>query len=156
MVFGIPVLGKLPILFKVNLDFVPQNFVQDMMDVFLEECVVIYMNLLLLLLIMHLCYQKSQCRDFLPPYKTLIIDEAHNLVSAAYNQLSHEMDQIGYTAFLQSLDPNYRGNQRWNNMLSAVGGLHPDFIALQKAMGEEVAIAIESLKSFFQSYGSAV
>lgn len=93
---------------------------------------------------------------FLPPYNALIIDEAHNLVSVAYNQLSHEMDQVSYSALLQSLDPNYRGNQRWNNMLTAIGGLYPDFIALQKAMGEEVTIAVESLKAFFDTYGSAV
>ena len=93
---------------------------------------------------------------FLPAYKTLIIDEAHNLVSVAYSQLSHEMDQVGYTAFLQSLDPNYRGNQRWNNMFSALGGLYPDFIALQKAMGEYVVLAIDSLKSFFDSYTESV
>jgi len=92
----------------------------------------------------------------LPLYKTLIIDEAHNLVSVAYNQLSHDMDQISYNSLLQSLDPNYKGNKRWNNMLSSIGGLHPDFLALQKAMGEEVAMAMGSLRSFFETYGSSV
>ncbi len=90
---------------------------------------------------------------FLPMFNTVIIDEAHNLVPVAYKQLSHEMDQIGYVSYLQSIDPKYRGNKRWNNMLSAIGGLHPEFIALQKAMSDSVAFAIETLKVFFEKYG---
>jgi ATP-dependent DNA helicase DinG len=89
---------------------------------------------------------------FLPMFNTVIIDEAHNLVPVAYKQLSHEMDQIGYASYLQSIDPKYRGNKRWNNMLSAIGGLHPEFIALQKALSEAVAFALETLKSFFEKY----
>jgi len=93
---------------------------------------------------------------FLPAYNSLIIDEAHNLVSAAYNQLSHDMDQLSYSAFLQSLDPNYRGNQRWSNVLSAVGELHPEFLSIKSDMGEQIAISQEYLKAFFQNYGSSV
>ena len=93
---------------------------------------------------------------FLPTFNTVIIDEAHNLVPVAYKQLSHEMDQIGYTSYLQSIDPKYRGNKRWNNMLSAIGGLYPEFITLQKSMSEEVAIAIETLRTFFDKYGTNV
>lgn len=93
---------------------------------------------------------------FLPMFNTVIIDEAHNLVPVAYKQLSHEMDQIGYVSYLQSIDPRYKGNKRWNNILSAVGGLHPEFIALQKAMSEEVAFAIESLRAFFEKYSTNV
>lgn len=93
---------------------------------------------------------------FLPAYKSLIIDEAHNLVSAAYNQLSHDMDQLSYSAFLQSLDPNYRGNQRWSNVLSAVGELHSEFLAIKSDMGEQIAISQEYLKAFFENYGSSV
>jgi Rad3-related DNA helicase len=54
------------------------------------------------------------------------------------------------------LDPNYRGNQRWNNMLSALGGLYPDLISLKNSMSEQITIAIDSLKSFFNSYSSSV
>ncbi len=86
---------------------------------------------------------------FLPMFNTVIIDEAHNLVPVAYNQLSHEMDQIGYVSYLQSIDPKYRGNTRWNNILSAVGGLHPEFIALQKAMSEEVVLCYRIFNSIF-------
>ena len=93
---------------------------------------------------------------FLPMFNTVIIDEAHNLVPVAYSQLSHEMDQIGYVSYLQSIDPKYRGNTRWNNILSAVGGLHPEFIALQKAMSEEVVFAIEFLIAFFEKYSKNV
>ncbi|MEE8341292.1 MAG: exonuclease domain-containing protein, partial [Candidatus Neomarinimicrobiota bacterium] len=93
---------------------------------------------------------------FLPKFNTVIIDEAHNLVPVAYKQFSHEMDQIGYASYLQSIDPKYRGNKRWNNMLSAVGGLHPEFIAFQKAISETVALALESLKEFFVKYGKNV
>jgi len=38
----------------------------------------------------------------------------------------------------------------------AVGGLHPEFIALQKAISEEVAFAIEALRAFFEKYGNDV
>lgn len=93
---------------------------------------------------------------FLPMFNTVIIDEAHNLVPVAYKQLSHQMDQIGYVSYLQSIDPKYKGNKRWNNMLSAIGGLHPEFIALQKTLSEEVAFAIESLRAFFAKYGNTV
>ena len=93
---------------------------------------------------------------FLPMFNTVIIDEAHNLIQVAYKQLSHEMDQIGYVSYLQSIDPKYRGNKRWNNMLSAVASLHPEFIALQKAMSEEVALSIETLRAFFEKYGTNV
>ena len=93
---------------------------------------------------------------FLPVFNTVIIDEAHNLVPVAYKQLSHEMDQIGYISYLQSVDPKFKGNQRWNNILSAVCGLHPEFIALQKSMSEAVVNAIETLRAFFEKYGSHV
>jgi len=93
---------------------------------------------------------------FLPMFNTVIIDEAHNLVPVAYKQLSYEMDQMGYESYLQSIDPKYRGNKRWNNMLSAVGGLHPEFIALQKAISEEVAFAKEALQAFFERYGNNI
>ena len=93
---------------------------------------------------------------FLPMFNSVIIDEAHNLVPVAYKQLSHEMDQIGYVSYLQSVDPKYKGNKRWNNILSAVGGLHPEFIALQKAMSEEVVFTIEALRVFFEKYGNNV
>lgn len=93
---------------------------------------------------------------FLPAYKSLIIDEAHNLVNVAYSQLSHEMDLVSYTSFLQSLDPNYKGNQRWNNKLLTLGGLYPEFIEMQKTMGNNIALAIDSLKAFFNNYGDHV
>ncbi len=93
---------------------------------------------------------------FLPMFNTVIIDEAHNLVPVAYSQLSHKMDQIGYVSYLQSIDPKYRGNTRWNNILSAIGGIHPEFIAFQKAMSEEVVCAIEFLIAFFEKYSKNV
>jgi len=86
----------------------------------------------------------------LPMFNTVIIDEAHNLVPVAYNQLSFSMDQLGYGSYLQSIDPKYSGNQRCNKILSALGGLHPKFINLQKDISYQVDLALEALRLFFQ------
>ncbi len=115
----------------------------------LQEASIIIVNHALLL-------SEITMPGFLPMFNSVVIDEAHNLVPVAYSQLSHEMDQIGYVSYLQSIDPKYRGNQRWNNILSAVGALHPEFIALQKAMSENVISAIEYLMAFFVKYSNNV
>ena len=91
---------------------------------------------------------------FLPMFNTVIIDEAHNLVLVAYKQLSLSMDQFGYSSYLQSIDPKFRGNQRWNKILSALGGLYPKFISLQKEISHHVDLAIENLELFFQRLGN--
>ena len=86
---------------------------------------------------------------FLPDYKAVIIDEAHNLTQAAYHQLTSTLDQNSMLYFLDRVDPKHKHSIRWNNQLKSIGGLHPKIGTQTKELSNSVTNCREALKSFF-------
>ena len=94
---------------------------------------------------------------FLPDYKAVIIDEAHNLTQAAYHQLTSTLDQNSMLYFLDRVDPKHKHSIRWNNQLKSIGGLHPKIGAQTKELSNSVTNCREALKSFFdQMVGNCI
>jgi DNA polymerase III epsilon subunit family exonuclease len=86
---------------------------------------------------------------FLPPYNALIMDEAHNLIPVAYNQLTLKMDQIGLSIILDNIDPAFRSNRRWNNALTNLGKMIPVITDLQKQLTDGVVVCRSVLNQLF-------
>jgi len=53
----------------------------------------------------------------LPEYEAVIIDEAHNLVDVAYDQLSLQVNMFKINAILDIIDPNINSAKRWTQKL---------------------------------------
>jgi predicted DnaQ family exonuclease/DinG family helicase len=86
---------------------------------------------------------------FLPPHDTLIIDEAHNIIKSAYNQLTEVLDQRILMFFLDHVDPQRNHSNRWNNRLKSLGELHPRFLTLRESLSQEVDSSRQAIKAFF-------
>jgi Rad3-related DNA helicase len=88
---------------------------------------------------------------FLPPYSTVIIDEAHNLIHTAYSQFTIQLDRFLVALILQNLDPNYQSNLRWSKVLKQLGGLYSEFLKLYKQLEQDVVVAIAAADAFFDA-----
>ena len=86
---------------------------------------------------------------FLPPYNAVIIDEAHNLISTAYSQLSLHMDQFGVMSVLRSIDPSNAGSVWWYKTLKDLSRIYPEFESYYKNLQNQVNEGIEAVRSFF-------
>ncbi|NOZ03453.1 MAG: hypothetical protein GXO92_02470 [FCB group bacterium] len=86
----------------------------------------------------------------LPPYNTIIIDEAHNLIGTAYRQLTIHLDQTSVMVQLQTLDPKYQGNVRWSSVLKLLSGHYPEFEKLRKTLEQNVNDAKQAAKTLFE------
>ena len=62
----------------------------------------------------------------LPAHNSVIVDEAHNLVKAAYDQFKVEWSENQVSYQLQSIDPSHPRSTRWNNILNHIGDITPD------------------------------
>ena len=78
----------------------------------------------------------------LPPHHAVIIDEAHNLVKAAYDQFKIEWSEQNVSYQLQSIDPSHPRSNRWNNILNHLSDSKPDI----REAREELK---DSVKGFF-------
>ncbi len=88
---------------------------------------------------------------FLPLYNAVIIDEAHNLVGAAYSQLSLKLDKPSSLLMLNNVDPTAKTNQRWSKILKAVAGLHPEFLEYLNLLEKRSKEAIFVTETFFNT-----
>jgi len=88
---------------------------------------------------------------FLPVFNSLIIDEAHNIVPVAYNQLTLQMDQKSQTTVFDSVDPKFRTNKRFNNILTKLSGLIPEFSDLIKRLDDRFKDCRQTLKILFEN-----
>ncbi len=98
----------------------------------------------------------SNGTGFLPPHETVIIDEAHNLINAAYNQLTMILDKRAMSFFLDRVDPQKPSSSRWNNSLKSVGGLHSELIKLRDDLVVAVERGRKSLSEFFEKLGDQI
>lgn len=96
-----------------------------------------------------LLLSEVQSAGFLPAYDKVIIDEAHNLVSAAYGQFTLTLDQHSVRYGLDRLDPDRQGNIRWANQLKALGQLSPEMATLKSNLSAELLDTRAALKTFF-------
>lgn len=62
----------------------------------------------------------------LPDYEAVIVDEAHNLVDVAYDQLSLQVNMFKVNAILDIIDPNITSAKRWTQKLELLLDDHPD------------------------------
>ena len=62
----------------------------------------------------------------LPEYEAVIIDEAHNLVDVAYDQLSLEVNMFKVNAILDIMDPNTTSAKRWTKKIEMLIDDNPE------------------------------
>ena len=61
--------------------------------------------------------EAEEGNGFLPEYKSVIVDEAHNLPQAAYHQLTATLDYRSIAYLLDRIDPDHSHSVRWSNQL---------------------------------------
>ena len=84
----------------------------------------------------------------LPAHNSVIVDEAHNLVKAAYDQFKVEWSENQVSYQLQSIDPSHPRSTRWNNILNHIGDITPDVKRTREELKDSVQLALQYLKSF--------
>ena len=84
-------------------------------------------------------------KGLLPDYKSVIIDEAHNLTKSAYDQFRVEWSEQQVLYNLQNLDPSFSRSARWNNIINSIGEKTPDLIGLRDELKREVLKAKDHL-----------
>tara|TARA_B100000315_G_scaffold260090_1_gene319213 strand:- start:1019 stop:3844 length:2826 start_codon:yes stop_codon:yes gene_type:complete len=94
----------------------------------------------------------------LPTFDTLIVDEAHNLIDAAYTQFSQNMDFAFLKSNLLVCQPKYSGNRRWINGLKSFYGKLPELKNTLSDIDQSIDSAIDAIELFFSQlsmeYGS--
>ena len=93
--------------------------------------------------------ETEEGNGFLPEYKSVIVDEAHNLPQAAYHQLTATLDYRSIAYLLDRIDPDHSHSVRWSNQLKSLGNLHPQFEGNRKDLSHSVSICRDALKTFF-------
>ena len=89
---------------------------------------------------------------FLPDYKNIIIDEAHNLVKSAYDQFRIEWSEQQVTHLLQTMDPSFSRSARWNNILNRIGEINKDVIEQRDALKESIKDSYGFLKTLMSEF----
>ena len=84
----------------------------------------------------------------LPPHNSVIIDEAHNLVKAAYDQFKIEWSEQNVSYQLQSIDPSHPRSNRWNNLLNHLSDLKPDIREAREELKDSVKDSLLNLNIF--------
>ncbi len=92
----------------------------------------------------------------LPPYGSVIIDEAHNLVGAAYNQFTISIDQFTIPGLVQRVDLDSTSTVRIKNRLTELTKLHPKLQRPLANLKEDVALVAAANREFFRQYISNV
>ena len=94
----------------------------------------------------------------LPPFKTLIVDEAHNLIDAAFTQFSQNIDFALFKSNLLVCQPKFSGNRRWKNSLMSFYENIPELKNNVSDIDQSIDTAIDTVEIFFSrlsiEYGS--
>ena len=93
-------------------------------------------------------------QGFLPESNAVIIDEAHNLPKAAYQQLTLSLDNRSLNYILDRIDPKHSHSARWNNKIRALAGLHLIFEINRSSLVGDIDHARDVIKSFFDKMTS--
>ena len=74
-----------------------------------------------LLIINHaLLFAEIENEGILPEHNTVIIDEAHNLVDTAYNQLQKSINAISIISAIERIDPENKSASYWRKQLDYI------------------------------------
>ncbi|MFH1851573.1 MAG: helicase C-terminal domain-containing protein [Candidatus Neomarinimicrobiota bacterium] len=92
----------------------------------------------------------------LPPFSSVVIDEAHNLVSAAYGQFTLAVDQNLITGLIQRIDLDSAGAVRLKNRLTELAKLHSGLERPLADLLHDTARAHSANRSFFDEYTAQV
>jgi len=86
---------------------------------------------------------------FLPPYDSLIIDEGHNLMAAAYNQLTLTLDNRTLLLALDHVDPEKPSSSRWSNKLKSLEKLSGKIVGKREILSQKVTQCRSRIEDFF-------
>ncbi len=92
----------------------------------------------------------------LPPFGSVVIDEAHNLVGAAYSQFTVAIDQYMIAALIQRIDLDASGSVRLKNRLKELAKLHSN---LERPLGnlqDDIKQLTAANRTFFKEYINVV
>jgi len=85
----------------------------------------------------------------LPEFDSLIIDEAHNLIDAAYSQFSMTLDSNYLKSKLLICQPKYSGNKRWFNRLKSLLNDQKDLIRILSDLDQIIDLTVKTVDLFF-------
>ncbi|MEE8336200.1 MAG: helicase C-terminal domain-containing protein [Candidatus Neomarinimicrobiota bacterium] len=93
--------------------------------------------------------EDAETSGFLPPYNSLVIDEGHNLMAAAYNQLTITLDRRALLVSLDRVDPDKPSSSRWSNILKSLGTLVPRILGKRDTLSAKVKLGRTAIDNFF-------
>ena len=88
----------------------------------------------------------------LPPFKSVVIDEAHNLVAAAYDQFTVTIDQYTILGLIQRIDLDSSGAVRLKNRLKELAKLHTSLERPLAHLREDATQVTAANRDFFSEY----
>ncbi|MFQ6605812.1 MAG: helicase C-terminal domain-containing protein [Fidelibacterota bacterium] len=86
---------------------------------------------------------------YLPEYNSLILDEGHNIINAAYQQLTRRLDRNIVQNVIRDADPTQSLNFRWVQTLEYLGTLHESFTKSKERLFPAVKQAGSESQAFF-------
>lgn len=92
----------------------------------------------------------------LPEYGSVIIDEAHNLVDVAYDQMMLGVNLLKVQAILDIMDPSTSSASRWTKKLESYLDENPDLKLHYKNLQMGCKTAREKGKIFFNDLSSSI
>ncbi len=92
----------------------------------------------------------------LPEYEAVIIDEAHNLVDVAYDQLSLQVNMFKVNAILDIIDPNTTSAKRWTQKLELLLDDNLELKMHFKSLQESCVTSREFGKVFFDDLAGVI
>ena len=92
----------------------------------------------------------------LPEYETVIIDEAHNLVDVAYDQLTLEVNMFKVNAILDIIDPKTTSAKRWTQKIEMLFDDNPEIKMHYKALQTGCETSRKNGLEFFNDLANSI
>ncbi len=86
---------------------------------------------------------------YLPEYNTVLIDEGHNLVHAAYQQLTMSFDKYSTQNTLRDADPTQALNFRWMNTIEFLAKMNADMAKMKDTLYQAAARCLVEADTLF-------
>lgn len=86
---------------------------------------------------------------YLPEYNTVIIDEGHNLVNAAYQQLTARLDRNIVQNVLRDADPTQALNYRWSHTIEYLSSVNTDIARYKEQLHQAAGKSILESEALF-------
>ena len=92
----------------------------------------------------------------LPEYEAVIIDEAHNLVDVAYDQLTLEVNMFKVNAILDIMDPKTTSAKRWGQKIEMLFDDNPEIKMHYKALQTGCETSRKNGLEFFKDLANSI